>query len=228
MSASMGTSAAMRLAVSAPALADDASTWCYRAPTLEAGTWVSGAATSGCGNVVDDARQTFFGGADFATIEPLLRPAPADVPTYLPFDYGERSPGWHVQRRFGFVDATGRHDAVARYQGVLLGVACNLRQCFEALTRLNGTPDRARLSGGVLASPLWTQQVADVLGTDLEICRHQHSSIVGAIRLGLSALGADDVSLPSGPARVVRPNPDLAGYYAQRYAAYLAAYAAAT
>ena len=218
---SMGTSGALRVAVPAPVLSDDGSTWCYRCPD----SWLVGAATSGCGNELDRARSTLLGGADYAAIEPRLRPGPRDVPTFLPFHFGERTPGWHSRRPAGFVGLAPRHDAIDRYQAVLQGVVFNLRQGWDELVHLLGRPAHVRASGGVLASSFWTQLTADVLGTDLELSSQQHASIVGAIRLGLSALGADDDAGPTDSAAgIVRPNPELANYYRERYGAYLDAY----
>jgi gluconokinase len=220
---SMGTSGAMRLAVPTPVLSDRQSTWCYRSPD----TWLSGAATSGCCNAVDWARVAFFGeSTDFGALEAQLRPGQRDVPVFLPFLFGERCPGWHDQREGGFSGLTARHDTLDLYQAVLHGVVFNLLQCYEELRRLNGQPERIRLSGGVLSSPFWVQLTADVFGTELELSPQQHSSAMGAIRLGLSASDPDGThpGLSSDPVRSVAADPALADYYQERYAAYLSVY----
>jgi len=222
MTFSMGTSGAMRVVASAPKLSQHQSTWCYRSPD----NWLSGAATNGCCNTVDWARDAFFDGVDFAAIEPRLRAGQRDMPTYLPFQFGERCPGWNAGRRGGFLGIEPGHDGVDMYQSVLQGVVFNLAQCYKELVQLNGVPERIRLSGGVLASPFWTQMTADIIGADLELSQQQHSSAMGAIRLGLSALGADEEGpgLSSEPIGIAKPNPQLSDYYAQRYAAYVDAY----
>ena len=222
MTFSMGTSGALRVVASAPKISRNMSTWCYRSPD----GWLSGAATNGCTNTVDWVRETVLGGADFAAIEPRLRPGAVDVPTFLPFHFGERCPGWNAHRRGGFVGLEPQHDGIALYQAVLQGVLFNLRQCFAELVELNGQPRRIRLSGGVLSSPFWTQMAADVMGADLELSAQANQSGGGAIRVGLTALGAGDdgPGLSSEPAGVAHPNHDLADYYRQRYNAYLAAY----
>jgi gluconokinase len=220
MTFSMGTSGALRLATTAPVFSPDHTTWCYRSPD----TWLSGAATSGCGNAVDWARQCFVPTADFAAIESQLRAGARDVPVFLPFLVGERCPGWHDQWYAGFAGLQPHHDALDLYQSVLQGVVFNLRQCYDELVRLNGVPGRVRLSGGVLASRFWTQLTVDVWGRPLEAAPQQHSSALGAIRLGLAVLGGDAAGLEAAPARTLVPNPGLADYYQQRYAAYLDAY----
>ncbi|MCL2464458.1 MAG: FGGY-family carbohydrate kinase [Micrococcales bacterium] len=227
MTFSMGTSGAMRLATDTPVLSPRQSTWCYRSPD----TWLSGIATSGCGNCVDWARVTMFGpDTDFVALEPRLRAGVRDVPIFLPFLFGERCPGWLDQRRGGFVGLQPTHDTVDLYQAVLQGVVFNLFQCYEELVRLNGQPHRIRLSGGVLFSPFWTQLTADVIGAELEVSTQQHASAMGAIRLGLSTLGADDAPAESSgdPQRTLTPNPTMSSYYRDRYEAYLKAYEQST
>ena len=222
MTFSMGTSGAMRLVTPVPVLSPARATWCYRSPD----SWLSGAATSGCGNIVDWAHDTLFGSTPFAEIETRLRPGARDVPVFLPFLYGERCPGWLDTRRGGFAGIQPWHDVVDLYQGVLLGVVLNLYQCYEALVALHGVPTSIRLSGGVLSSPFLTKMVADVFGHPLELSTQQHSSSVGAIRLGLSALGYDGQTpgLASEASATVDPDPELSDYYRAQYAAYQAAY----
>ncbi|MDR0285835.1 MAG: FGGY-family carbohydrate kinase [Propionibacteriaceae bacterium] len=221
MTFSMGTSGAIRVAAPTPVLSDHNATWCYRTPD----SWLSGVATSGCGNVVDWAHDRFFGpGTGFAAVEASLRPGARDVPVFLPFLFGERCPGWLDDRRGGFAGLEPWHDTVDLYQAVLQGVVFNLRQCYEELVRLNGRPTRIVLSGGVLASPYLTQLAADALGAPLEVSTHEHSSALGAVRLGLTALGAAASGLDHGPGREIVPDPGLADYYRERFEAYLDAY----
>src|SRR3546814_10370918 len=96
---------------------------------------LSGAATSGCGNCVDWAKERFFGSAtDYAVIEPLLSADRRDVPVFMPFLFGERSPGWQDQRRGGLLELEPQHERVDIYQGVLEGVVYSLYHCFKELT----------------------------------------------------------------------------------------------
>jgi len=222
MTFSMGTSGAMRVVAPAPRISQHQSTWCYRSPD----GWLSGGATNGCTNTVDWVRDVVLGHAAWDDIEAKLRPGERDVPTFLPFQFGERCPGWNAHRRGGFVGLEPSHDGIDLYQAVLQGVLFNLRQCYEELVELNGKPDRIRLSGGVLSSPFWTQMAADVMGADLDLSAQQNQSGIGAIRLGLSTFGLDEEGpgIASTPIGVVHPNRDMAGYYDERYAAYVQAY----
>lgn len=226
MTFSMGTSGALRFATRHPSFSPAQSTWSYRSP-LGA---LSGAATSGCGNCVDWARERLFGlSTGYDEIEPLLsadRGADGDGPVFLPFLFGERSPGWQDQRRGGWVDMRPQHARADLYQGVLEGIVYSLYHCFKELTALNGMPRRIVLSGGVLSSPFWTQLTADVFGAEMEVSTLQHSSVVGAVRMGLQASGLDvrHPAFDTGEVRTVRPRAERRAQYDHGFARYLEHY----
>lgn len=220
MTFSMGTSGALRVAARHPAYSPTLSTWSYRSP-LGA---LSGAATSGCGNCVDWAKERFFGqSTDYAEIEPLLSADRTGLPVFMPFLFGERSPGWQDQRRGGLVELLPHHTRADMYQAVLEGIVYSLFHCYKELTALNGVPRRIVLSGGVLSSPFWTQLTADVFGVEMEVSTQQHSSIIGAVRMGLSASGLDmrHPALDDAAPRVVTPRLDRRAQYDEGFARYL-------
>lgn len=222
MTFSMGTSGALRLATAGPLVSSRFSTWCYRSPF----TWLSGAATSGCCNCVDWAKDRLFGpSTSYGDVEAGLPDGtPARPPIFLPFLFGERCPGWQDQRAGGFLDVLPAHTAHDLYHGVLLGVTLGLYHCYRELTQLNGTPRRVVLSGGVLSSPVWTQLSVDVFGVPMEVSTLQHSSLVGAIVLA-GRLAGVDVPSESEQRRVVHPDPTRAAYYAEQFERYLDHYA---
>ncbi len=223
MTFSMGTSGALRFATDRPALSRGFSTWSYRSPL----GGLSGAATSGCTNCVDWARERFFGlSTDYAEIEPMLSADRESLPVFLPFLFGERSPGWSDQRRGGLLDMTPAHSRADLYQAVLEGVSYSLYHCFRELTAVNGQPRRIILSGGVLSSPFWTQLTVDVFGTEMEASKQQHSSIVGAVRMGLLASGLEMThpALDGGERRLLTPRQDRRAQYDEGFARYLDRY----
>ncbi|GAB3844972.1 gluconokinase [Nesterenkonia populi] len=223
MTFSMGTSGALRLAAEAPSFSPRMSTWSYRSPV----GWLSGAAASGCTNCVDWAKDRLFEpGTTYADIEPQLSDEVRDLPLFMPFLFGERCPGWQDQRRGGFLELHPSHSRADMYQSVLHGVTLSLYHCYRELTALNGAPERIILSGGVLSSPFWTQLVADVFRVPMELSELQHSSVVGAVRMGLRALGLDEdqPAFREESRRVVRPRPELADYYAAQFQRYLEGY----
>lgn len=220
MTFSMGTSGALRFATRHPSFSPALSTWSYRSPVGP----LSGAATSGCGNCVDWARERLFGlTTDYSEIEPLLSADRRDLPVFLPFLFGERSPGWQDQRRGGLVELRPEHSRADMYQAVLEGIVFSLFHCFKELTALNGMPRRIVLSGGVLSSPFWTQLTADVFGTEMEVSTLQHSSVVGAVRMGLVASGASErhPAFDDAEPRFVQPRPERRAQYDEAFARYL-------
>lgn len=223
MTFSMGTSGALRFSTRHPSLSPTLSTWSYRSP-LGA---LSGAATSGCGNCVDWARERLFGAStDYAEIEPQLSADRRDLPVFLPFLFGERSPGWQDQRRGGLVELQPQHSRVDIYQGVLEGIVFSLYHCFKELTALNGAPRRIVLSGGVLSSPFWTRLTVDVFGVPMEVSPRQHSSITGAIRMGLRASGLPQThpALDGVEPEILHPDPARRAQYDAGFARYLEQY----
>ncbi len=223
MTFSMGTSGALRMPTREPVLSPTLSTWSYRSPVGP----LSGAATSGCGNCVDWARQRLFGSStDYSELEPQLSPDRVDLPVFLPFLFGERSPGWQDQRLGGLMQLRPEHDSIGIYQSVLEGIVFSLYHCFAELTALNGVPRRIVLSGGVLSSPFWAQLVADVFGVEMELSPRQHSSLVGAIRMGLVATGQEMThpGFDEVTPQTITPNPDRRAQYDEGFARYLNEY----
>ncbi|MGF3056726.1 gluconokinase [Microbacterium sp. YY-01] len=223
MTFSMGTSGALRYSTPLPALSPTMGTWAYRSPA----GWLSGAATSGCGNCVDWAKALFFGSqTSFAEIEPMLNPNRRGLPLFMPFLFGERSPGWNDQRRGGFLEVQPEHGRAEMYQSVLQGIVFSLYHCYKELAALNGPPHRALLSGGVLSSPFWTQFTVDVFQIEMQTSSLQHSSIMGAARLALTHLGydADQPGLRSDEPRILTPDAARATAYREEFDRYIDAY----
>lgn len=185
MTMSVGTSAALRFTVDKPMIPEEPSTWCY----VGVDSWVSGAAISGAGSCVDWLRRSVFNGnMSFKTLESAAA-SQESTPVFLPFVFGERSPGWQDDRLGGFFDVRPQHDYGSMYRGLLEGICFNLRQCYSLLTSIAGEPKEIRLSGGIINSPFWTQMLSDVLGRELYVSRFDQASSLGSVALALFALG---------------------------------------
>ncbi|WP_311590057.1 gluconokinase [Varibaculum massiliense] len=221
MTLSVGTSGALRVTSPKPQLHPDMSTWCYLGPK----DWISGAATAGACNTVDwfkglSMRPTTYdeleAGMDFA----------ADTPVFLPFIFGERNPGWGDKRRGGFLGLKSNHDFKLNYQAVLEGVLFNLKQCYDALTKLNGEPERILISGGILNTSVWAQLAANVFGHTLTPCLVKQNSMMGAALWGSylldNTISLEDYEPPVGEEIV--PQDEFADVVAQKYQRYLDAY----
>lgn len=217
MTFSVGTSGAIRLTTDQPIIPDQPSIWCYRSPK----SWLSGAATSGACNCVDWFKTEFAFNDTYQELESEFR-ADGDTPVFLPFIFGERCPGWRDDRRGGFENLQNYHTKKDMYTAVQEGVLFNLFQCYETLTKTNGEPEHIKLSGGILNSCAWTQMCADIFQKKLEIDRQPQSSLMGGVVLGMELLGvirrAEDFL--TEPAGEIKPNPERAEIYLERYRRY--------
>jgi gluconokinase len=220
MTLSMGTSGAMRLTTEKPYLPQDMSSWCYLSPKEE---YLSGAATSGCCNCVDWAKERFFSKeTTYAEIEEQMD-IRRQIPTYLPFLYGERCPGWNDERTASFHNLRPHHTPIDRYQAVLEGVVYNLYQCFLEIRESHFPIDTIKLSGGVLNSKAWKQMCCDIFNFPLTEDSATQSSLLGGAKLALECLGEsldiNDFFVNNGT--LLTPNEESVPFYQQRYADYL-------
>jgi gluconokinase len=191
MTLSVGTSGALRVFTKQPFLSSNQSTWCY---ALEDG-WLIGAATSGACNCVDYMKACLFDSSTtYETLENELNTLiiPDNAPLFLPFMFGERSPGWKNHRQHGIVpcenyphnDGRNAHQrALMDYYATLEGVIFNLYQCFQALTEVVGIPTTIKLSGGILNSTFWTQLCVDIFGIPMQVDEEKQASLMGGVFL---------------------------------------------
>lgn len=222
MTCSIGTSCAIRLTTDRPILPEKCDTWCYLSPV----SWLSGGATNcGTSNLDWFKRCAFEPGTSYADIEVGIK-AGESTPVFLPFLYGERCPGWNDNRRGGFEDLLPSHDRWSMYRAVQEGVLFNIYQCFEALTRINGKPNKIRLSGGVLHSDSWSQMCADIFQQDMEVDENEQASLLGAVVLAKERLGviADIRRFDPPCSRVIYHDPQKAELYKSKYQRYMLYY----
>ena len=96
---------------------------------------------------------------------PTAVPAGSDGLLFLPYLTGERSPHPDPLARGAFVGLTLGHDRRHLTRAVLEGVAFGLRDGLDLMIAAGmPAPTQIRASGGGIASALWRQILADVLG----------------------------------------------------------------
>ncbi|MBR1758479.1 MAG: FGGY-family carbohydrate kinase [Lachnospiraceae bacterium] len=219
MTFSVGTSGAIRLSTSEPVLPHHPATWCYLSPV----GFLSGAATSGCCNCIDWAKEKLFSHQVSYQEAEQGYTEKETSPIFLPFIYGERCPGWQDERGGGFFDVRGIHDTYDLYHSVQEGVLFNLYHCYRILTEKNGTPSKIMLSGGILKSDRWSQMCADIFGETMDIANLDQASLLGGAVLGLYILGEipDVKSFDCETVRQIHPNLEKKAFYEHQFDRYL-------
>jgi xylulokinase len=152
-------------------------------------------------------------------------PAGSDGLFFLPYLSGERSPHPDPLARGAFVGLTLGHDRRHMARAVLEGVAFGLRDGLDLMIETGmPAPSQIRASGGGMASPLWRQILADVLGADIATVETTEGAAYGAGLLAVVAAGwhatvegAVDAVVRVTP--VAEPGLDAAAY-AERHAVY--------
>ncbi len=97
---------------------------------------------------------------------------------YLPYIglAGERAPFYHPYARaefFGMSQVTTRADMV---RAVYEGISLSIKDCFEEIGRI----ENVYLAGGGARSPVWSQMIADVLGSKVSVPSGDEQGAKGA------------------------------------------------
>jgi len=144
-------------------------------------------------------------------------PAGSDGLFFLPYLTGERSPHPDPDARGGFIGLTVTHDRRHLTRAVLEGVAHGLRDGLDLMVAAGiPAPTEVRASGGGMASPLWRQVLADVLGTEIATVPTTEGAAYGAALLATIEAGWFE-SVQAAASLVTSetaaaPGPDAASY----------------
>ena len=160
-------------------------------------------------------------------------PAGSEGLLFLPYLTGERSPHPDPLARGAFVGLTVTHDRRHLTRAVLEGVAFGLRDGLDLMIEAGmAPPSQIRASGGGIASPLWRQILADVLGAEIATVNTTEGAAYGAGILAAVGAGwyrgvdlACDALVVGTTAAAPGPDADT---YAGRHAIYRGLYPALT
>ena len=218
MTFSGGTSGALRLSTSTPTISDQMETWCYLSPK----SWLCGGSVVGFCNCIDWAIENFFGAGMYRKAESGYSDK-YPPPVFLPFLFGERSPGWRDDRQGGFMGIKPYHTTHDMYRAVQEGVLYSLYQCYQALIKVQGVPAAVKISGGILHSSIWTQMACDIFDLTMEMDGAYHTSLIGAAAIALESVGhiKSIFDLERKRGEIVTPNPQKVDMYKERYQNYL-------
>lgn len=197
----IGTSGAIRTVVDRPKTDPKGRIFCY---ALTEKHWVIGGPVNNGGVIfrwvrdefaaseVETAKRLGISPYDVLTkIGEKVRPG-SDGLLFHPYLAGERAPLWNPNARGSFFGLTLHHQKEHMIRSVLEGVIYNLYTVLLAMEEQIGQPKKIHATGGFARSPLWRQMLADIFDQKVIIPESIESSCLGAVVLGLYALGKID------------------------------------
>jgi gluconokinase len=224
VSATIGTSGAMRVMVEDARVDPLGGVFCY---ALTESRWAVGGAINNGGLVLNwagDALAPDLESDTERTPYDALFDLAASVPPgcggliMLPYLQSERAPHWSSLPRGVYVGLTREHRREHLVRAALEGVCQQLATVLGSVRAAGNEVREIRATGGFARSPLWRQMLADVLGLDVGFPAGHEGSSFGAALLGMQALGmipsidvaADLVKIEE----TVHPDPAAAAVYA--------------
>lgn len=222
----IGTSGAIRTVTDHPVTDPKGRIFCY---ALTENHWVVGGPVNNGGMTFRWARDQ-LGGSEVETAKRLgidsynlltkiaekVTPG-ADGLIFHPYLAGERAPLWNANARGSFFGLGLHHKKEHMIRAVLEGVILNLYTVMLALQEMIGMPKKIQATGGFARSELWRQMMADIFNHEVVVPETFESSCLGAIVLGMYALGKiDDFSIMSewvGTTHAHQPIPEHVEIY---------------
>lgn len=197
----IGTSGAIRTVSDKPITDPKGRTFCY---ALTENHWVIGGPVNNGGMtfrwVRDELAASEVETASRLGIDPYevltkiastVKPG-SDGLLFHPYLAGERAPLWNANARGSFFGLSLHHKKEHLIRAVLEGVIFNLYSVLLALEELIGVPTKIMATGGFARSLLWRQMMADIFNQEVVVPESFESSCLGAVILGLYALGRVD------------------------------------
>lgn len=197
ISATIGTSGALRMLTDKPATDPKMRTWCYH---LVDGVWVAGGAINNGGMILRWVRDKVchytdsvlesldVDGYDLMTMKASRVKPGADGLLMLPCFTGERAPYWNSELRGMFFGLSLNHSRSHMIRAAMEGIAYSLYAVLAALKEFGEMKD-IRVSGSFTKSELWLQILSDVLGESLTLPDNSEGAAFGAAVLGFIASG---------------------------------------
>ena len=197
LSATIGTSGALRMLTTKPRVDKYMRTWCYN---LTDEMWVAGGAINNGGMVLRWLRDKVCHYSknqmenidvdpyDLMTLKASHVAPGADGLILLPFFTGERAPYWNSELRGMFFGLSLNHGRSHMIRAAMEGICYSLNSVFKALQDFGEIKD-IRVSGSFTKSSLWLQILADVLGKELVLPDNSEGAAFGAAVLGFISDG---------------------------------------
>ena len=197
LSATIGTSGAIRMLTAQPKVDELGRTWCYN---LTDDMWVAGGAINNGGMIMRWMKDKIchysshkmedldIDPYDLMTLKASKVSAGADGLLMLPFFTGERAPYWNSQLRGMFFGLSLNHSRSHMIRAAMEGICFSLNCVLKALRNFGDVKD-IRVSGSFTKSPLWMQIMADIFDEDITLPYNSEGAAFGAAVLGFIASG---------------------------------------
>ena len=232
ISATIGTSGALRMLTEKPKVDPQGRTWCYN---LTDDMWVAGGAINNGGIILRWIRDKVchYGGAQMENLDidaydlMMMKAgridAGADGLIMLPFFTGERAPYWNSELRGMFFGLSLNHGRSHMIRAAMEGICYSLNSVLLALRDFSEIQD-IRVSGSFSKSPLWLQIMADVFGEEITLPDNSEGAAFGAAVLGFISSGImqsiGDTAALVHPKKIYRPQPEESRVYKRLYTIY--------
>lgn len=182
----VGTSGAMRVVIRSQLIQIPNGLWCYR---VNRERYILGGALSNGGEVFRWIGKTFNVPPD-AESEIEKRAPGSHGLTMLPFLAGERSPYWRPDLRAVLTGMSLATTPIDILQAALEGVSLRFKQIYLLFLEAYPAPSQVIASGGgLIASKVWPQMMADALGRPIVECLEPEASSRGAALIAAEQLG---------------------------------------
>lgn len=232
LSATIGTSGALRMLTDRPVTDSKMRTWCYN---LTDDIWVAGGAINNGGMILRWVRDKVchytphhlenldVDGYDLMTMKAAHIPAGAEGLIMLPSFTGERAPYWNSDLRGMFFGLSLNHSRSHMIRACLEGIAYSMNAVMLALRDFGEIKD-IRVSGSFTKSALWLQILSSVLNEKLILPDNSEGAAFGAAVLGFIAShelgGIIDTAELVKPQKVIVPQADEVQVYQRLYGIY--------
>lgn len=177
---------------------------------------------SNAGGIFQDAVARWTGSAPSEPLGPL---DPGDVPVWLPYVRGERTPLHRRDLRAVLDGATLHHGPGAIRRAAYEAAGFVVRHHLDLASGPGGAglaPRRIVATGGGVRSEPWVQALADATGLPVDVVAVPEGAALGAAFVARCVAGLEasmtDASRWARTARTVEPDPAWAGPCEERYA----------
>ncbi|MCP4093598.1 MAG: xylulokinase [Planctomycetes bacterium] len=178
--------------------------------------------TQNCTTVVEEARAASNHTHPELTAAAQQLTQASDVPLFLPYLSGERTPDWPHAKGVLFGLGVGSLQPAVLYRAAIEGASLALAQGLRHLQALELPVQRLRLVGGGARNPLWARILCDMVQQPLEILVEQESAALGAA-LQARWMESDVHPKEYGPKRrgePLQPDSAWASHYAEKLQAF--------